>query len=300
MENKMDAVLQEFVSSLSSEKRLAKNSIEAYRKDIADFISFLHSKEVNTLSDVSNTDMVSYLLKLKNDGRAGATVNRKVASIRAFGTFLFAKGYISANPASNIKSPKIARKSVDYLTIAEVETLLELPDKTTKGVRDTAILELLYATGIRVSELTEMDLGEVNLRIGFITCTGEHGKARIVPLGRPSKAALEAYIYDARIKLIHNEASAEKALFVNYAGQRMTRQGLWKLIKLYAEKAGIAHKINPQILRNSFAVHMVQNGADLKSLQELLGHEDITTTQIYLESTKSKIKEVYDKSHPRA
>jgi integrase/recombinase XerD len=189
---------------------------------------------------------------------------------------------------------------VDYLTISEVETLLDLPDKTTKGIRDRAILELLYATGIRVTELTEMDISEVNLRIGFITCTGEHGKARIVPLGRPSRAALEAYIYDARVRLIHDEKSEEKALFVNYSGQRMTRQGLWKLIKHYAEQAGIGHKINPQILRNSFAVHMVQNGADLKSLQELLGHEDITTTQIYLESTKSKIKEVYDKSHPRA
>ena len=296
----MDVILKEFVSSLSSEKRLAKNSIEAYQKDIADFIVFLTNKGVTELRDVSNTDMVSYLLKLKNEGKAGATVNRKVASIRAFGTFLFARGYISANPAVNIRSPKIARKSVDYLTIGEVETLLDLPDKTTKGIRDRAILELLYATGIRVTELTEMDLGEVNLRIGFITCTGEHGKARIVPLGRPSRAALEAYIYDARVRLIHDEKSEEKALFVNYSGQRMTRQGLWKLIKHYAEQAGIGHRINPQILRNSFAVHMVQNGADLRSLQELLGHEDITTTQIYLESTKSKIKEVYDKSHPRA
>lgn len=296
----MKAVLKEFVNNLSKEKRLALNSIDAYQKDITDFILFLKSKDVCKIEEISNTDMVSYLLKLKNDGKAGATVNRKVASIRAFCTFIFAKGYISANPASNIRSPKIARKSVDYLTIKEVETLLELPDKTTKGVRDRAILELLYATGIRVSELTEMNVGEVNLRIGFITCTGEHGKARIVPLGRPSKAALESYIYDSRIKLIHNEESTEKALFVNYTGQRMTRQGLWKLIKLYAEKAEIAHKINPQILRNSFAVHMVQNGADLKSLQELLGHEDITTTQIYLESTKSKIKEVYDRSHPRA
>lgn len=296
----MDAVLKEFVSSLDTERRLAKNSIDAYQKDIADFLAFLDSKGVTRLAEISNTDIVSYLLKLKNDGKAGATVNRKVASIRAFGTFLFAKGYIKANPVANIRSPKIARKSVDYLTIKEVETLLDLPDRTTKGIRDRAILELLYATGIRVTELTEMNLSEVNLRIGFITCTGEHGKARIVPLGRPSKAALEAYIYDARIRLIHNEASTETALFVNYAGQRMTRQGLWKLIKLYADKAGIGHRINPQILRNSFAVHMVQNGADLKSLQELLGHEDITTTQIYMESNKSKIKEVYDKSHPRA
>ncbi len=296
----MDVVLKEFVNSLATEKRLALNSIDAYKKDISDFILFLKTRGIKGVEEVSNTDMVSYLLKLKNDGKSGATVNRKVASIRAFCTFLFAKGYISVNPVSNIRSPKIARKSVDYLTIKEVEALLELPDKTSKGLRDRGILELLYATGIRVSELTEMNIADINLRIGFVTCTGEHGKARIIPLGRPSRAALETYIYDARPKLIHNESSTEKALFVNYAGDRMTRQGLWKLIKLYAEKAGIAHKINPQILRNSFAVHMVQNGADLKSLQELLGHEDITTTQIYLEATKSKIKEVYDRTHPRA
>ncbi len=296
----MNGILKEFVSDLAMEKKMAINSIRAYEKDVMEFNRFLNDKGIGEVRDISNTDMISYLLKLKNEGKAGATVNRKVASIRAYCGFMFSRGYISTNPAANIKSPKISRKRVEYLSLKEVEKLLELPDDSIKGLRDKAILEILYATGIRVTELTEMNITDINLRIGFITCTGEHGKARIIPLGRPAKAALETYLYDVRSKLIHNAASDEKSLFVNYAGERLTRQGLWKIIRHYAEKAGIEHKITPQILRNSFAVHMVQNGADLKSLQELLGHEDITTTQIYLEATKSKIKEVYDRSHPRA
>ena len=166
-------------------------------------------------------------------------------------------------------------------------------------MRDSAILELLYATGIRVNEIISANVEDVNLRIGFFTCPGEHGKARIIPMGRPARKAVEEYIFDARDILLKDRKS-ENALFVNYFGQRMTRQGLWKILKEYAEKAGISNKLTPHILRNSFAVHMIQNGADLKSLQDLLGHEDISATQIYLTVTKNRIKDVYDKTHPRA
>jgi integrase/recombinase XerD len=175
-----------------------------------------------------------------------------------------------------------------------------LPDTTVKGIRDKALLELLYATGIRVSEVLEANVEDLNLRVGFITCTGEFGKARIVPIGSPARAALEEYLYDARPKLLRSKKNSEKALFVNYNGERITRQGIWKMLKDYGVKAGIDKAITPQILRNSFAAHMVQNGADLKSLQELLGHEDVTATQVYLTVTKNRIKEVYDKTHPRA
>ena len=160
-------------------------------------------------------------------------------------------------------------------------------------------MEVLYATGVRVSELVEMDMDDVNLRMGFITCTGEHGKARIIPLGRPARAAIETYIYDERDKLLRGKKD-HKALFLNYYGERLTRQALWKILKAYAVNAGIDKKLTPQTLRNSFAVHMVQNGADLKSLQELLGHEDLSATQIYLSVSKNRIKDVYDKAHPRA
>ena len=202
----------------------------------------------------------------------------------------------------NIKSPRIERKELEYLTIEEIDKLLSLPDDSIKGQRDRAILEIMYATGIRVSELIEAKVEDVNLRLGFITCTGEHGKARIIPMGRPARAAVEAYIYDVRDKMIKNkdEEKPNDILFVNYMGEKLTRQGLWKILKEYADKAGIETKITPQSLRNSFAVHMIQNGADLKSLQELMGHEDITATQIYLTVTKNRIKDVYDKTHPRA
>jgi tyrosine recombinase XerD len=295
----MNLYLDDFINYLSTEKKMAKNSLEAYKRDVLEFAEMIREKQAIALEEASNTEVVAYLLKLKNEGKSAATVNRKVASLRAFYNFLTAGKYIKDNPTLNIKSPKIERKSIEYLTIEEIENLLGKPDSSVKGLRDRAILELLYATGIRVSEIVEMNLDDVNLRMGFVTCTGEHGKARIIPMGRPARAAVEEYIYEVRPKLIRDSAD-EKSLFVNYSGSRLTRQGLWKLLKEYAKLAGIENKLTPQTLRNSFAVHMIQNGADLKSLQELLGHEDISATQIYLSVSKNRIKEVYDRAHPRA
>ncbi|MEI8216234.1 MAG: site-specific tyrosine recombinase [Eubacteriales bacterium] len=290
----------EFINYLNMEKKMALNSVTAYKKDLIEFEGFLFDRGVGSELTVNNTDLITYILKLKTEGKAGATLNRKIASLRAYYGFLFGIGAITTNPSNNMKSPKIERKKIDYLTIGEIERLIDFPDGSSKGIRDRAILEVLYATGIRVSELSQVNLKDVNLRIGFITCTGEFGKARIIPLGRPARASLEEYIFKARKVLIHNEESKEEALFVNYSGERMSRQGYWKIIKQYAQLAGIENKISPQILRNSFAVHLIQNGADIKSLQELLGHEDMATTKVYLETTKSRIKEVYDKTHPRA
>ncbi|MBP6492471.1 MAG: site-specific tyrosine recombinase XerD [Clostridia bacterium] len=296
----MNRFIDDFINYLASEKRMANNSLEAYKRDVMEFAGMLREKQDFSLSEASNTEVVAYLLKLKNEGKSAATVNRKVASLRAFYNYMTMQKHISENPTTNIKSPKIERKNIEYLTIEEVDDLLNKPDQSIKGLRDKAILELLYATGIRVSEIVEMNLEDVNLRMGFVTCTGEHGKARIIPMGRPSRAAVEEYIYEVRPKFIREAENNEKALFVNYSGNRLTRQGLWKLLKEYAKLAGIDNKLTPQTLRNSFAVHMIQNGADLKSLQELLGHEDISATQIYLTVSKNRIKEVYDKTHPRA
>ena len=251
------------------------------------------------LLDTSSTEIVAFLHNLKINGKSAATVNRKLASVRAFFNFLINSGLIQNNPTVDIKSPKIERRELEYLTIEEVDRLLAVPDDSVRGVRDRAILEVLYATGIRVSELIDADLEDINMRMGFITCEGEQSKARIVPLGRPARAALEEYIYEAR-KAFVKDNTEEKALFVNYYGSRLTRQGLWKVLKEYGEKAGIKKRLTPNIMRNSFAVHMLQNGADLKSLQELMGHEDITATQAYLSVTKNRIKDVYDKTHPRA
>lgn len=299
----MEAYMKDFFACLKNEKGKAENTLEAYKRDLMEFSGFVKSTGLEGLENATNAEVVGYLLKLKEEGKSAATVNRKAASLRAFYKYMIEKGYARVNPALDIKSPKIERKSLEYLTVEEVDKLLSLPDGSIRGIRDRAILEVLYATGIRVSEIIEADIEDINLRMGFITCNGEHGKARIVPMGRPAKAALEEYVYDARPHLLRKSqkgGKVEKALFVNYAGDRITRQGLWKIIKEYAAKAGIEHKITPQTLRNSFAVHMIQNGADLKSLQELLGHEDIAATQIFLTVTKNRIKDVYDKTHPRA
>jgi integrase/recombinase XerD len=291
---------ENFKEYLCAAKKLAAASVSAYVRDIGEFAEFLSARGLVALSGAGRSDVAAYLLHLKHGGRSASTVNRKMASIRAFYRFMSSEGHCENNPAAEMKSPRIAKKEIEYLSIEETETLLSRPDDSVKGVRDRAILELLYATGLRVSEATEADTEHVNLRMGFVTCTGEHGKARIIPIGRPARAALEEYIFEGRAKLLKGKPDKAKALFLNYSGERMTRQGMWKLIREYAAAAGIERKITPQILRNSFAVHMVQNGADLKSMQELMGHEDPTATQVYLSVSKNRIKDVYDCTHPRA
>ncbi|MEG0291608.1 MAG: site-specific tyrosine recombinase [Anaerovoracaceae bacterium] len=291
--------LEKFIVYLTKEKQMSKNSIDAYRRDVAEYIEFCNGRGIFDVANTTNTEVVAYLFMLKNGEKSAATINRKLASIRAFYNYLSELKVVNENPTLGIKSPKVERKEIEFLTIEEIDKLLSLPEKNLKGYRDKAILEILYATGIRVNELISANLEDVNLRIGFFTCPGDSGKARIVPLGRPARKAVETYLEDARDMFVKNDRD-EKALFVNYCGQRMTRQGLWKILKTYGKKAGFEQKITPHILRNSFAVHMAQNGADLKSLQELLGHEDISATQIYLSVTKNRIKDVYDKTHPRA
>ena len=290
---------KDFMEYLQKERKMSKNTLEAYNRDVLEFMAFEGSRGMTDILNTSSTEIVAFLHNLKISGKSAATVNRKLASVRAFFNYLIEAGLIKVNPTANIKSPKIERKKLDYLEIEEIDRLLAVQDDSVKGIRDRAILEVLYATGIRVSELIVANVDDINLRMGCITCDGEQSRPRIVPLGRPSRAALENYIYDSRTKLIKDNTD-EPALFVNYSGKRITRQGLWKILKEYGVKAGIDKKLTPNIIRTSFAVHMLQNGADLKSLQELMGHEDITATQVYLSVTKNRIKDVYDKSHPRA
>lgn len=289
----------DFIDYLKTEKKLAKNSCEAYRRDVSEFVSFEASRGITDVTASSSTEMVAWLHQLKEKGRSASTVNRKVASIRAFYRYLIERGYAQTDPTAGIRSPRIERKEIEYLTIQEIDRLLESPDDSVRGVRDRAILEVLYATGIRVSELIDLNMDSINLRMGFVTCDGSGSRARIIPLGRPARAALEDYISNARLQLVRDRTE-EEALFVNQYGRRITRQGLWKILRDYGEKAELSHSLTPHTLRNSFAVHMLQNGADLKSLQELMGHDDITATQVYLSATKSRLKDVYDRAHPRA
>lgn len=291
--------IEQFIDYLKNEKKLAANSLDAYGRDIRDFQQFLSSRGVGDLAGAARDDVTAYLNKLKADGRSPSTLNRKMASIRTFYNYLQDTGVTHENPARGVKTPRVERKELEYLSIKDIDRLLESPDDSLKGRRDRAILEVLYATGIKVSELIDANLEDVNFRMGFITCYGESRRTRIIPMGRPARAALEDYVYEVRDQLL-GENKEETALFVNYYGKRLTRQGLWKVLKEYGEKSGIKQKLTPNTLRNSFAVHMLQNGADLKSLQELMGHEDIMATQVYLAATKNHIKDVYDRTHPRA
>ena len=309
----MSRQLNTYKDYLKNTKVLSLNSISAYLRDLPDFQRFLAEKGGHDLDEASKSDVAAWLIKLKMDGMSAATVNRKLASIRAYFRFLIETGELETDPTIGIHSPRIERKEIEYLTVEEVGRLLASPKDTDIGCRDLAILEMLYATGMRVTELMFANISDVNLRMGFVTCNGSHGKARIIPLGRPARTALEKYIYEIRphFRRMNGRGSTgsgagdktgedDGALFLNYYGERITRQALWKILKSYSDKAGIEKKITPQILRNSFAVHMIQNGADLKSIQELMGHEDPIATQAYLSVSKNRIKDVYDSAHPRA
>ncbi|MCI9476728.1 tyrosine recombinase [Anaerovoracaceae bacterium 41-7] len=291
-----------FITYLKEEKKSSDNTCEAYMRDIKAFGEFLQRRGIVALEKAGSNDVAAYMMELKNSGKSKATINRKLSSIRMYYKFLIKKGMMKENPTEDIKSPRIERRELDYLTIEEVETLLLAPDESIKGIRDRAILEVLYATGIRVSEIIELRLKDINLRMGFLTLNGAHGRARIVPMGSMARRALDHYILSSRPALMKDGTpdDPESVLFVNYLGEAFSRQGFWKLMKQYGRQVGLEDRLTPHILRTSFAVHMVQNGADLKSLQELMGHEDIMATRIYLSVTKNRIKDVYDKTHPRA
>ncbi|MCI9640387.1 MAG: tyrosine recombinase [Emergencia sp.] len=291
-----------FIIYLKEEKKSSDNTCEAYMRDIKAFGEFLQRRGIVALEKAGSNDVAAYMMELKNSGKSKATINRKLSSIRTYYKFLIKKGMMRENPTEDIKSPRVERRELDYLTIEEVETLLLAPDESIKGIRDRAILEVLYATGIRVSEIIELRLKDINLRMGFLTLNGAHGRARIVPMGSMARRALDHYILSSRPALMKDGTpdDPESVLFVNYLGEAFSRQGFWKLMKQYGRQVGLEDRLTPHILRTSFAVHMVQNGADLKSLQELMGHEDIMATRIYLSVTKNRIKDVYDKTHPRA
>ena len=291
-----------FEEYLRKTKKASENTITAYTRDISAFERYMNAHG-KTAERASKTDIVAYIMELDKNGRSRSTSNRKLASLRAYYEFLISRGTLSSDPTKGIKTPRAERGELEYLSIEEVNHLLSMPDDSVKGKRDRAILEVLYGTGIRVMELIELDLKDLNLRMGFITCSGEHGRARIVPLGSYARNALTEYLEKSRPALMGSRATVDdpgSPLFINYAGERFTRQGLWKVLKSYGKAAGIEDKISPHILRTSFAVHMIQNGADIKTLQELMGYDDMQALQVFVQMTNSRIKDVYDKPHPRA
>ncbi len=295
----MQSYLEIYSNYLTVEKGLSKNTLESYSRDLKKFSNFLKEREVTEPAQVDRNLIGSFLGEMKKCGHATSTISRTIASIRSFFNFLLDEGVIEANPALELESPRIDKKLPRVLTNREIDRLLEQPRLNEhNGLRDKAMLELLYASGIRVSELVSLNVTDFDPRVGFLRCRGKGMKERIVPVGSSAINYVNEYLHSARARLCKN--NGETALFVNHHGNRMTRQGFWKLLKKYAYKSKIAGDITPHTLRHSFATHLLENGADLRSVQEMLGHSDISTTQIYTQITRRKIKEVYDKTHPRA
>ena len=283
---------------LAEEKQASANTLSSYIRDLTQFQSWLITNDAADLRKVKKDTINEYLLHMNHSGKSPATVTRSTASIKSFYNYMVQIGAVKTNPAKAVVAMKVERKYPEILTNREVELFLEQPKCVDeKGFRDHAMLELLYATGIRVSELISLDLDDLNLAAGFIRCESK-GKERIIPLYHTAVKALQDYVRDIRPQLIAD--SEETALFVNMNGERMSRQGFWKIIKYYQEKAGIEKDITPHTLRHSFAVHLLENGADLRSIQEMLGHADISSTQIYTHVVKRQLKDVYQKAHPRA
>ena len=295
-------MLQDYVNGFAgymlTDKNKSHNTVESYSRDVSQYLAYLKSKDITDLSATTKTTVLTYLLYLQKQGRATSTISRSLASIRSFYIYLVGIGQIKKDPTMNLEAPHVERKPPQILTNREVDLLLDQPKCVDcKGYRDKAMLELLYATGIRVSELINLNISDVNLGIGFLKCSGNK-QDRIVPIGHMAIKALNEYFEYARDDMIKSEY--EEALFVNCNGSRLTRQGFWKIIKQYQKQANIKTDITPHTLRHSFAAHLLENGADLKSIQEMLGHSDISSTQIYSHLMNSKLKDIYAKAHPRA
>ncbi len=283
---------------LADEKKASKNTLSSYLRDIRQFGEYLEAETDSDYVTADDGEVGGYVEHLRAAGKSVATVSRNIASLKNFYIWMKLQGYVEVNPTGKLVPDKATHKLPEILTAQEVELLLAQPECTDrKGYRDRAMLELLYATGIRVSELIGLDVPDVNLSAGIINCRGRN-KVRAIPLYPKAIKALKDYVDFIRPEMI--ASPSERALFVNVSGERMSRQGFWKIVKSYQQKAGIEKDITPHTLRHSFATHLLENGADLHSIQEMLGHADISSTQIYSQLVKKQLKDVYTKAHPRA
>ena len=293
----MEKQVKLFLDFLKDDKKLSDNTLQSYRRDIEQYEKYVSDNKINYLK-VTEETILEYMEYLREENKKESTISRSLASIRSFYQYLIRVKKIKKDPTMTIESPKINKRTPNILTSKEVELLLDQPkDVDLKGTRDKAMLEFAYATGMRVTEMISLDIDDVKLDEGYVVCRGR-SKSRNIPLGSMSLKALKEYIDDARPYLIRDES--EEALFVNVNGTRLTRQGFWKIVKYYKEQAHIEKDITPHVLRHSFATHLLQNGADLKAIQTMLGHSDISSTQVYMQFQDPRIKNEYKKAHPRA
>ena len=293
----MEKQVKLFLDFLKDDKKLSDNTLQSYRRDIEQYEKYVSDNKINYLK-VTEETILEYMEYLREENKKESTISRSLASIRSFYQYLIRVKKIKKDPTMTIESPKISKRTPNILTSKEVELLLDQPkDVDLKGTRDKAMLEFAYATGMRVTEMISLDIDDVKLDEGYVVCRGR-SKSRNIPLGSMSLKALKEYIDDARPYLIRDES--EEALFVNVNGTRLTRQGFWKIVKYYKEQAHIEKDITPHVLRHSFATHLLQKGADLKAIQTMLGHSDISSTQVYMQFQDPGIKNEYKKAHPRA
>jgi integrase/recombinase XerD len=303
----MDEGIAGFISSLSMEKGFSPNTLDAYKNDLNQFVAFLLTKASSedkhqlNWGNIDRSLVLDYMVSLKERSYAPATMARKVAAIKSFFNFLVSEGTLKNSPTEGITGPKVGKALPKAISVEDVEKLLEQPEKlaSPEAKRDKAMLELLYATGMRVTEMVSLNTRDVNLRAGFVRCFGKGSKERIIPIHSKAIKAVKSYVDESRPRLLG--ATGETALFLNRRGQRLTRQGFWLILKGYAEKAGIEADITPHVLRHSIATHLLHSGKmNLRELQELLGHANISTTQIYTHLTTEHLRKVYESSHPRA
>lgn len=293
----MEKQIKLFLEFLENDKKLSSNTLQSYKRDITQYQEYIDKNGLNYLK-VDSEDIDDYFKDLKEMNKKTSTISRNLATIRSFYQFLLRTKKIKKDPTVGVQSPKVEKKVPSILTAKEVELLLEQPKSIDlKGIRDKAMLEFAYATGMRVTEIISLDITDVNLEQSYVTCNTGF-KKRNIPLGSLSLKALKDYIEKARPILIKDDTVA--ALFVNINGKRLTRQGFWKIVKYYKEQAHITKDITPHVLRHSFATHLLQNGADLKAIQTMLGHSDISSTQVYMQFQNENLKDIYKKAHPRA
>lgn len=294
----MRELIEPFLNYLSVERGLANNTIIAYREDLNTYLAFIEKSRINTLSGIAKNNITNFMFDQKEKGIAVNSIARRLAAIRMFHRFLTRERVVKEDPSTLIDSPKLWKKVPETLSLNEVEELIAQPDtRKIQGLRDRAVLETLYATGMRVSEAVNLKKDNVNLDVGFLRCIGKGNKERVIPLGKKAIASIEKYLGVARPKFLKDKES--EFLFVSRFGKKISRQSLWKIIKRYAKEARIKKPMKPHILRHSFATHLLERGADLRSVQEMLGHSNISTTQIYTHINKDRLKNVHKQFHPR-
>lgn len=294
----MRELIDSFLDYLSVERGLAKNTIIAYRDDLNIYLDFMSKRGIDALSKIAKNDVIEFMLFEKNKGVSASSISRRLAAIRMFHRFLARERILKSDPTALIDSPKLWKNVPDTLSLNEVEAIISQPDaRNHQGARDRALLETLYATGMRVSESTNLKTNNVNLDIGFLRCIGKGNKERVIPLGKKAILAINKYLESSRPYFLKNKTS--EYLFINRSGTKISRQSVWKLIKHYAQEAKIKRPIKVHTLRHSFATHLLERGADLRSVQEMLGHSNISTTQIYTHIDKNRLKTIHREFHPR-